>query len=66
MCVCLLLRSREEGRGPFEDQCGGEIQLGQRKGREFEAVVFNVHLRLHTDTNKQTNRIGALTWAHTQ
>lgn len=39
----------------------GEIQLGQRKGREFEAVVFNVHLFLHADTNKQTNRIGALT-----
>lgn len=39
----------------------GEIQLGKRKGREFEAVVFNVHLCLHADTNKQTNRIGALT-----
>lgn len=37
----------------------GEIQLGQRKGREFEAVVFNVHLCLHADINKWTNWIGA-------
>lgn len=35
----------------------GEIQLGQRKGRESETVVFNVHLCFHADTNKQTRCI---------
>lgn len=37
----------------------GEIQLGQRKGREFEAVVFNVRRCLRAHSYKQTNRIGA-------
>lgn len=43
MCVCLPLRSKGRLTGPLKIN-GEEIQLVERKGRDFEAVVFIIHL----------------------
>lgn len=56
MRVCLLLRSREEFCRAFEDQCGRN-PIRPKKGRR-------ILKRQYADTNKQTNRIGALTCTH--
>ena len=49
---------RRRAVGPLKINVG-EIQLVQRKGREFGGLVFNVRLCLQADAYKQSNRKGA-------